>query len=175
MYCDAAWRLGQDNNATSAGLGVFIQLQQGQHCNYLYISAASPPVSSVLQAEAFALLLAAKIADLLDLQESSFYTNSSVLVKAVTAPNLLQASGHWDTRPLLANIQQCRSFKQDQCYHIPRSFNYKSHHEARLARKIQHMSFQTRCLEDNQGHCPFSIVLTQACVHPFTLLLVKCT
>lgn len=57
----------QENSPTPAGLGICIQLEDNQHCSQIFVSAISPPVSSVLQAEAFGLLLAAKLADLLQL------------------------------------------------------------------------------------------------------------
>jgi hypothetical protein len=48
---------------------VFVQLQ-GHHAASVYISARSPPVSSPIEAEAFGLLLAVKVADCLHLQNS---------------------------------------------------------------------------------------------------------
>jgi hypothetical protein len=51
--------------SSSAGIGVILQLEDNEHCQQLHVSALSPPVSSPLQAEAYGLLLATKIVDIL--------------------------------------------------------------------------------------------------------------
>ena len=66
------------------------------------MSALSPPVASALQAEAYALLLAVKIAAQLHVQYPKFLTDS-VLASAIVEPNVTKA-GPWAIRPILAAI-----------------------------------------------------------------------
>jgi hypothetical protein len=81
-----------------------------QHCRHLHVAALSPPASSPLQAEAFGLLLATKLAELLRLQEPQFYTDCLVLASAAATEDITKAPGHWSIRPLLAEIQRSNSF-----------------------------------------------------------------
>jgi hypothetical protein len=83
IYCDAAWKRKTGEDTSRAGLGVIIHMLDNQHLRQLHVSALSPPASSPLQAETFGLLLATKLADLLQIQDPYFYTDSSVL--ALTA------------------------------------------------------------------------------------------
>jgi hypothetical protein len=65
----------------------------------------SPPDSSPLQAETYRLLLATKLAEILEIQDPYFYTDSLVLASAAASPTVFKAPGHWDNRPHLAAIQ----------------------------------------------------------------------
>lgn len=145
-------------------------------CSQIFVSAISPPVSSVLQAEAFGLLLAAKLADLMQLQEVTFFTDNATLAKAAADHNLLDAPGHWEIRPQLANVFNSSSFNCDRIYHISRSFNFKADHHARLALRIQNRAFCFRCLASSEANvaCSFRDVLSDQSVAMCTLLSVKC-
>lgn len=85
----------------------------------------SPPASSPLQAEAYALELATKLAEILQLQVTRFYSDYSVLVSAVATGNISTVPGHWMIRPILARIQANSSFQVNKVAHIDRSFNEK--------------------------------------------------
>jgi hypothetical protein len=74
------------------------------------MSAASPPVTSPLQEEAHDLLLAARLAGLLQLQEVTFFTNCAVLVKAVAFSNVLTSPGHWENQATAGDHLQQRCF-----------------------------------------------------------------
>jgi hypothetical protein len=174
IFCDAAWKLQQGHSSAPAGIGIFIQMEHGQHCKHLYVSAMSPTASSALQAEAFGLVLATKIADLLNLQEPHFYTDSSILASAAAATSIVNAPGHWAIRPLLASIQASNSFHANKISHIHRSSNVKAHHQARLATKIKSRTLSIRCLSSDMDHCPGKDILSVSSVNPFTLLSVKC-
>ena len=67
IFCDAAWE--QTTGTSRAGLGIVITMQGNQHLKQLHVSALSPPASSPLQAETYGLLLATKLAHLLQVQD----------------------------------------------------------------------------------------------------------
>lgn len=174
IFCDAAWKLEQGAQTAQAGIGIFIKMEHLTHCNQLYISARSPPAFSPLQAEAFGLLLATKLAEVLQLQEPYFYTDSSILASAAAATNIITAPGHWTIRPLIAAIQASTSFQPSRITHLHRSCNVKAHHQARLATRIQTNDLSIRCLCSNLGQCPVQDIFSVTSVAPFTLLSVKC-
>ena len=134
----------------------------------------SPPALSPRQAETFGLLLATKLAEILQLQEPRFYTDNSVLASASAASDIIATSSHWMIRPLIAAIQSSNSFQSDRINHLPRSFNVKDHHQACLATKIQNTSLAFRCLCSNTGQCPVRDIFSVASMNPFMLLSVKC-
>jgi hypothetical protein len=137
IFRDASWVQveKQRNSPRPAGLGIYIQVE-GNQCPKLFIAAISPPVSSVLQADAFGLLLAAKLADLLRLNQFTFFTDNATFAKAAAHHNIQDAPGHWEIRPQLANVFNSSSFHSDRIYHISRSLNFKADHYARLALRI---------------------------------------
>jgi hypothetical protein len=149
---------------------------EGNQCAKLFIAAISPPVSSVLQAEAFGLLLAAKLADLLRLNQVTFFTDNATLAKAAAHHNIQDAPGHWEIRPQLANVFNSSSFHSDRIYHISRSLNFKADHYARLALRIQNTTFRFRCLASSQAnvHCSFRDIWSDQSVAMCKLLSVKC-
>ena len=104
LFSDAAWKPLQGRQLAPAGLGVFIQNFGSQHCTKIHIAAISPPVASVLQAEAYALLLAVMVAGCLNIQFTSMFTDNRVLARVAAANNIIEDPGHWELAPLLASI-----------------------------------------------------------------------
>jgi ribonuclease HI len=172
IFCDASW-----SSATGkAGIGVIIYMQANQHCQQVQVSALAPQAFSPLQTEAHAMHLAAKLAGLLHIQDTHFYTDCSVLASAVASTDIFAAPSHWEVRPLMAQIQSCPAFQRNRVAHIHRSGNVKAHHQARLAMKIQSTSLAIRCLSSGAGQCPGKTILADvSCVLPYTLLFVKCS
>ena len=152
-------------------------MQDNRHLQRLHVSALSPPVSSPLQAETYGLLLATKLADLLQVQNPHFCTDCSVLVSAARSSTVFAAPGCWENRPLLAEIQASPSFSRNKITHINRSNNVKADHQARLALRIQSRSLALRCLctQADQGQCPGKDIVSSSSMSPFMLLSVKCT
>jgi hypothetical protein len=174
IFCDAAWKNEGSNQSSPAGIGIIIQTEGNQHCRQLHISALSPPVSSPLQAEAFGLLLATMLAEILHIQEPRFYTDCSVLASAVAAKSIFKDSGHWVIRPILAAIRASSTFHGSRISHTNRCFNVKAHHQAKLACKIKIRTLAVRCLSTDSNLCPGRDILSMSSVNPFTLLSVKC-
>jgi hypothetical protein len=68
-------------------------VENNQHFKKLYVSALSPPTSSPLQAEAFGLVLATKLAEILQ-PEPYFYMDCSILASAAATSNIMSEPGH---------------------------------------------------------------------------------
>jgi hypothetical protein len=99
IFSDAAWCPGLDGQPASAGLGIFMKISDGRSCSQVCISAISPLTSSALQAEAFSLLLAIQLAELLHIQQATYLPDNATLATAAATQDLLLAPGHWTIRP----------------------------------------------------------------------------
>jgi hypothetical protein len=141
---------------------------------YRCLVTTSPLSSTGGTAEAYGLLLASKVADLLHIQEPHFFTDCSILESAASTTSILSAPGHWIIRPILADIQKTEAFHPNRISHVSRCFNFKAHHQARLGLRIQASSLAFRCLPSHTGLCTIRDVLSVPSVTPFTLLSVKC-
>jgi hypothetical protein len=175
IFCDAAWKKEAGTDRNQAGIGVTISIQGNQHLNQMHIAALSPPASSPLQAETYGLLLATKLAHLLQVQDPQYYTDCLVLASAARETSVFATPGHWENRPLLAEIQASPSFHSSRISHVRRCDNVKADHLARLALRIQNRSLAIRCLGSEAGSCPARDILSVSSVKGFTLLSVKCT
>nr|XP_051208314.1 uncharacterized protein LOC127325564 [Lolium perenne] len=175
IFCDAAWEMQPSNTTKQAGIGVFIQFQNNPHVQQLHISAMSPPASSPLQAETFGLLIATRLAEVFNIQDPHFLTDCLVLASAAKATDIFSAPGHWDNRPLLAQIQNSPAFQRRNVSHINRGNNVKAHHLARLASRMQIRPTVYRCLCSDARICQIRETLCVTSVLPFTLLSVKCS
>ena len=175
-FSDAAWKTDSGQRLAPAGLGLFIQNVGSSHCREIQIAAISPPVSSVLQAEAFALLLAVKVAERLQIQITGMFTDNRVLSRAVAANNVIDDPGHWELAPLLACISSNRVFDHHNVFHVARQFNFKADFLAKLARRLLNRNTAFRCLRTSStfGVCPVRDALADQAVLPIRLVSVKC-
>lgn len=174
VCCDAAWKMDLNKQPTQAGIGVYIKLENNQHCKHIYIAALSPPATSPLQAEAFAFAFGTKIADGLRLQQPQFFTDCKVLATALASEDILAAPSPWTMRPHLAEIQASSSFAANRVHHFNRSLNIKAHHQARLALKFQNRNCLTRCINTGVVNCPAREISSVIDVNPFTVISVLC-
>jgi hypothetical protein len=142
----------------------------------LFISASSAPVTLVLQAEASALLLAIRIAELLQIHEPHMLTDNSTLATAAAAGDIMESPGHWEIRPLLASITSSGVFNVQKIFHINRGLNFKAHHQAKLARRLQDRPCSVKCLTVSQdsGQCPMSLAFSADVIGSFYISFVKC-
>uniref|UniRef100_A0ACD5VED3 Uncharacterized protein n=1 Tax=Avena sativa TaxID=4498 RepID=A0ACD5VED3_AVESA len=90
---------------------------------------------------------------LLQLQRATFLTDSATLAKAAAAQCLILAPGHWTIRLQLARMAASLAFDSSRIYHIPRSYNFRAHHKAKLALKLQNRNFSYRCLTSGNDTC----------------------
>ena len=109
--------------------------------------------SSAIQAEAFGIMLATKMAEMLQLQQITLLTDNATLASTLAANRLILAPGHWTIRPQLAYITTSSSFDATRIYHINRSYNFRAHHQARLALKIRNSLFRFSCLCSGNATC----------------------
>jgi hypothetical protein len=174
IFSDAAWSPGLDGQPAPAGLGIFMQICGDRTCSQICISAISPPASSAIQAEAFGLLLASQLVELLHIQQPTYLTDNATLATAAAAQDLHLAPGHWTIRPQLAHMAAISSFDASKVFHISRSNNFRAHHHARLALKLQNRPFSFRCLRTDNRACLNAGVTSMSCVSQCTLVFVRC-
>jgi ribonuclease HI len=128
-YCDAAFNPIMDTR--TAGLGVY--LHNPDRTAKIFIQAVSCTASSVLQAEAHALLLAVRVVHALGWTGVSFLSDNKMLVDAASANDLLSATGHWSIRPVLADVLNRRNQFAERIIKVPRSENKVAHALAKRA------------------------------------------
>ena len=174
IFSDAAWSPGHNGEPMPAGIGIYMQICDGRSCSQLSISAFSPPASSAIQAEAYGLLLAVKLAEMLKIHQATFLTDNSTLAAAAAARDPQHKPGHGTIRPQLAGMTASNSFAAAKVFHISRSLNLRAHHHARLAFKLQNIPFSLRCFGSANRTCLNAEVLSMFCVSQYKLLLVKC-
>ena len=143
-------------------------------CSQLCISVVSPPVTLVILAEAFSLMLATQIAGMLQLQQATFLMDSATLAKAVAAQSPILAPGHWTIRPQLAYIAASSALNSSRIYHIPRNYNFRAHHQAKLAPRLKNRTFSFRCLASGNDTYLSAHVMVQSPVLQCTFVHVRC-
>ena len=158
FFVDAAWKLQQVHHYAPAGLGIFIQNPATPLCQSIYISASTPRVTSALQAEAFGVLLATKLAELLHCQGAIILTYNRTLSSAA-ANKLIDDPGHWQIVPQLAAVFSSSAFSSSRIFHIGRQHNFKAHHQVQLALPLLNKDVAFRFLYNHQppGMCPVLI------------------
>jgi hypothetical protein len=122
----------------------------------------SPPVSSALQAEAFALLLAVKVAERLKIQITSMFTDNKVLSRVAAANDVIEDPGHWKLAPLLVSISCNTAFNHHNIFHVARHLNFKAGFLAKLALRLlnRDCTFRCLCTSSTSGICPVSGALS---------------
>jgi hypothetical protein len=174
IFSDAAWSPHPDGSPVAAGLGIYIKLGGDRSCSELSISAISPPTTSAIQAEAFSLMLASRIAETLHIQQATFLTDCATLATAASSQNMLRVPGHWSIRPQLAQIASSTAFDSSMIYHINRGYNFRAHHQAKLALKIQNTSFSYRCLDSGTDTCLNADIAAVSCIMQCKIVHVRC-
>jgi hypothetical protein len=170
IFSDAAWTPSSDGQLQQAGLGIHIKLCH-HHASSIYVAALSPPVGSPLQAEAYGLLLAVKVAQALQLQDAFFLTDSQVLTSAARS-NQYATEGPWLIRATVSQIRASSYFHPNRLSFVPREHNIKAHHHSRLALRINTSTI--KCLTSGSGKCTVCTVISVSSVLPLRLMLVKC-
>ena len=113
-----------------AGIGIFI-LDQAYQSKFL-IKAHINQITSVLMAEAASLPLAASIISLLHTQDTSFLTDSQLLVNFFNG-NDLNSPPHWDIKPFTQRFLNAVTSRRVQVIKIARSSNITAHSSATQA------------------------------------------
>uniref|UniRef100_N1R525 Uncharacterized protein n=1 Tax=Aegilops tauschii TaxID=37682 RepID=N1R525_AEGTA len=136
IFCDASWKTDQNAHPTPAGIDIFIEVESNQHFKQLYVSALSPPATSLLEAKAFGLLLATKLAEILQLQEPVFYTDCSVLASTAAASNIMNAPDVLDPLGAPTSMARLLSLMEDVASQIGGLSSTAGAGTSRLARWV---------------------------------------
>nr|XP_051197783.1 uncharacterized protein LOC127311400 [Lolium perenne] len=180
VYSDAAWKKrrspGRERSLTT-GLGIFCQFQEEQSTTKIFIQASTTTTPSTLQAESCALLLGAKVAVLLKLQQVTFLTDNLSLAKAAATSTTSDPQVLWEIRHLIAEYKEASKALSPKIYHINRDLNEAAHSCAQQAIR-QSMSEPIFSCE-NSAHarmpCPTAILLQNKVFQGIVIHAVICS
>ena len=160
----------------ATGIGVFIRNETaGSRCSVM-IQAATSLASSVFQAEAKALLLAAEIAHHLNVDMPTFLTDNKALARVTASKQLNHPLIRWDSRDTLARLFFLSSRSLAPVFHIKRDQNGVAHncaHQA-LRRSLQQPIFTCISSAHETGRCPVLSLLNSASFQGFVIHAVLC-
>jgi hypothetical protein len=91
------------------------------------LQASTSLTSSVLQAEAKAMLLAVLLSEAFKISRPTLLTDNKLLAKAVADRKLDSDHIHWNARDSLANILNSTNRLQARVFHIKRDINEIAH------------------------------------------------
>ena len=143
IFSDASFKCskisGLSNGVAATGIGVFLNFLQDNRSIQVQIQASAPLTSSPIQAEAQALLLAAKAAQILQVEQPTFLTDNLSLAKAAANRNVIADSTPWMIREFLADFYRITQHLQSQVFHISREINGIAHNVAHqvLSRSLE--------------------------------------
>ena len=175
-FSDTAWKTKKIPGIameTATGLGVFCQLQDNFQNAMVMIQASVPTADSVLQAEAEALLLAARVAAVLCLQHHTFLTDSSVLAAAAASASTNLQQVPWEIRRHIATYSQLSG---SSIFHIKRDLNGVAHncaHQA-LRQSLSQPIFSCSCSAHRNQTCPILSAVQQVHITGLVIHGVNC-
>jgi hypothetical protein len=178
-FSDAAWKFTKEpesDKQVTTGIGVHCQLQD-LHCKaFVFVQASIPMTPSVLQAEAEALLFAAKIANILQIGHVAFLTDNIALAKAAKSSCLVQSQVPWEIRQQRAHFKSITKSFSHAVYHIKRDLNKEAHECAHQATKQAPFSPTLRCSNSSHRNSPCPIIsrLLSLSLHGFVIHNVTC-
>jgi ribonuclease HI len=178
IYSDAAWKVNADTRVEAkmmTGLGIYCRLQEPNCKTSLFIQALIPATPSVIQAEAEALVLAAKVAKLLHLNHVSILTDNITVARAATTSLLAHQQVPWEIRQQIAKYKAVsQSFFQ--VYHIRRNLNSEAHKCAQQALRQSMSTPIFTCLNSSHREtpCPLQIILPSLQAQGYVINDVSC-
>ena len=113
---------------------------------------------SVLQAEAEALLLGARIANILQVRQVAFLTDNVALAKSAISSSLIQPQVPWEIRQQLALFKNISHSFSQAVYHIKRDLNKEAHRCAHQATKQAFSSPTLSCSNSSHRNIPCPII-----------------
>ena len=164
-----------NSNPRKAGIGIFI-LDPAHQSKFL-IKAHINQITSVLMAEAASLALAASIISLLHTDDTSFLTDSQLLVNFFNG-NDLNLPPHWDIKPFTQRFLNAVTSRRVQVIKIARSSNITAHSLATQA--LRHSDdqcnlFRTTCSNVNHASsCPLSMALQSVIWDSYSPIAATC-
>ena len=134
VYSDAAFRCkkipGLTQGSVATGIGIYLSLPQDQLEVNVQIQASTVITDTPLQAEALALLLAARVAKQLCISQPTFLTDNLSLASWAASRKIKESTTPWTIRKILADFFCYSSDLQSQVFHISREINGIAHNVA---------------------------------------------
>uniref|UniRef100_A0A8R7UVC7 Reverse transcriptase zinc-binding domain-containing protein n=1 Tax=Triticum urartu TaxID=4572 RepID=A0A8R7UVC7_TRIUA len=131
VYTDASFKCkkipGLLHGTAATGVGIYISLPHDQKEVSVQIQASTSITSTPLQAEAFALLLAAKVAKCLNISQPTFLTDCLSLASFAASRKITETATPWTIRKVLADFFCYSSDLQPRVFHISREINGIAH------------------------------------------------
>lgn len=179
VFSDAAFRCckipGKGSSAKATGVGLYIDIPDGKFGHQIQIQASAPITNSPLQAEALALVLAAKIAHIFQLKQASFLTDCLPLAKAAASRRLDSDDVHWTIRHSLAEFFSISIELQPSVYHISRKLNGIADNVAhQVLNSSAEPVFGCNYSAHRHSPCPFISRLSQVHLQDFVIHAVLC-
>jgi ribonuclease HI len=179
VYSDAAWKTTKSpgTNENRTGIGIVCHFQEGEHAIKVFVQAYTSLATSPLQAEAWALLLAAKLATALQLHQVSFLTDNLALARAAAASSATDPQSLWKIRSLVSSFKQVSQELQPMIYHITRDLNGVAHNCAQQAIRSSPSGPIFSCISPAHRNmlCPIALALQNSILQGFVLNVVACS
>jgi ribonuclease HI len=179
IFSDASWKnrkIPGRAGSQATGIGLFLQCQISQTSCKVMIQASTDHVPSSLQAEAEALLLAAKVAHQLQLQRVTFLTDNLALAKAASSKSILDQQVPWEIRDRLVSFFQISAQLCAAIFHVKRDLNEVADncaHQA-LQTSVSEPIFRCKCSAHSRSLCPIYVALQSLNISGYVLHSVYC-
>jgi hypothetical protein len=176
IYADAAWKRPKNRTVATAGLGVYVHLQDQHHHTDVFILAKHRNVPSALQAEAQALHLAAQFASAMHLHRPTFFTDCSSLAGAVAAPGANDPAVIWEIRRQVIQFQNLTRPLQSSVYHVKREINGVAHSCAHQAKRSLRSEPTCSCRNSTHSNitCPVLAAVQSLQLDGTVIIDVQC-
>jgi len=154
IFCDASVGL-QNSTPGRNQTGIILILTQPA-CSLSsasFFQVATPPVLELLEAEAHALLLGARLAVALNLQDATLHTDNQVVASTSQARSSRVQPGHWSLWPVLAEFEAITGTK---LFSVNKNRREANKIAGTLAKRARHATIQDTCLFSCQAlaHLP---------------------
>ena len=176
IFTDAAWRCRTIPGAEgqeATGIGIHIQHNSATAKWSIRIQAAAPQESSVFQAEAKGLLLAAKLMHVFSINRPKLVTDNQLLAKVAAGRKLDHPLLHWNAREYLADYFEATSSSSPQVFHISRKFNEAAHNYCAaqaLRQSLDQPSFRCSSSAHSRHECPVISIMQHVLLQDFVIL-----
>jgi hypothetical protein len=181
IFTDAAWKTRKIpgiEDDTSTGLGSFFLIHRQNIQEKILIQASSISATpSPIYAEAMSLLLAAQIAEKLNVDRPVFFNDNLTLVKAAAASRISDKQVPWELREQIEHYQKVSRNLDAKIFHINRDLNGISHNCAKQATRQLHSLPIFSCKNSTHlkvGVCPVVSSLSNFHYKGIVLHVVHC-
>ena len=179
VYSDAAFRCkkipGLTQGMVATGIGVYLCLPQDPTEINVQVQASSADTDSPLKAEALALLLAAQVANRLNISQPTFLTDCLSLASFAASSKASDVAIPWAIRKILAKFFFFSSDLHAQVFHISREINGIAHNMAQQVLR-PYLGPDICCFASahRNGSCPVVSLLSNFQFQGFVIHVVHC-